>query len=146
MTQTLALSDRFTTLTAPTAARRRFRSAGAIVAGLLATIVLTTAVDIALHSIGVFPPMPQRMSDALFLVALAYRVPLNAFGCYLAGRLAPSAPLRHALALGALGTVLATLGAIAMWQFGPAWYSLANIAVALPCAVLGGKLSQRTCA
>ena len=79
------------------------------------------------------------MSDALFVLALAYRIPLNAFGCFVAARLAPANPMRHALALGSVGCVLATLGAIAMWDCGPAWYSLANIAVALPCAWLGGR-------
>jgi hypothetical protein len=51
--------------------------------------------------------------------------------------------MRHALALGALGVALATVGAIAMWDFGPAWYSLANIAIALPCAWVGGRFSTR---
>jgi hypothetical protein len=51
--------------------------------------------------------------------------------------------MRHALALGALGVVIATLGAIAMWKFGPAWYSLANIAVSIPCAWTGGKIRER---
>jgi hypothetical protein len=28
-----------------------------------------------------------------------------------------------------------------MWEAGPAWYSLAVIGIALPCAWVGGKLA-----
>jgi len=125
-------------------ARRVLRSVGAVFGGLVATFVVTTAVDVALHQTGVFPPMSERMADSLFVLALAYRIPFNTLGCYLAARLAPSNPKCHAYALGFVGTVLATLGAIAMWDCGPAWYSLANIAVALPCAWLGGRLGSRS--
>jgi hypothetical protein len=83
------------------------------------------------------------MADALFVLALAYRIPLNIGGSYVTARLAPSRPLHHALALGVLGVVIATLGAAAMWKLGPAWYSLANIAIALPCAWIGGRLYRR---
>jgi hypothetical protein len=117
---------------APTASSR-WKSVRAVVAGLLATFAVTTVIDVVLHATGVFPPVGRRMSDALFVLALAYRLPLNTAGCYLAACLAPNRPERHALWLGLVGVVLATLGAIAMWDFGPAWYSLANIAAALPC-------------
>jgi hypothetical protein len=116
------------------------RSIRAVFTGLLSTFALTTAVDMALHAAGVFPAFGQPMSDALFVLALAYRIPLNTLGCVLAARLAPARPMRHALALGLVGVGLATLGAVLMWDCGPAWYSLANIAVALPCAWCGGRL------
>lgn len=120
--------------------RSALRSVGAVLAGLVSTFVITTAVDLALHASGVFPPHGQRMADALFVLALAYRIPFNAAGCYIAARLAPARPMRHALALGLVGVALATLGAIVMWELGPAWYSLANIAIALPCAWIGARL------
>ncbi|WP_437339512.1 hypothetical protein [Sorangium sp. So ce394] len=117
-----------------------FRSVGAVLCGLVSTAVLTTVVDLALHASGVFPPHGERMADVLFVLALAYRIPLNAAGCYVAARLAPARPMRHALALGFVGLALATLGAFMMWEHGPAWYSLANIAIALPCAWVGARL------
>lgn len=117
-----------------------WKSVRAVVAGLLATFAVTTLIDVTLHAAGVFPPAGQRMSDSLFVLALAYRLPLNTGGCYLAARLAPNHPERHAFALALVGTLLATLGAIAMWDFGPAWYSLANIAVAVPCAWVATRL------
>jgi hypothetical protein len=75
----------------------------------------------------------------IFVLALAYRIPFNIAGSYVAARLAPTRPMRHALALGVLGLVISTLAAVAMWEPGPAWYSLANIAIALPCAWAGGR-------
>ena len=123
--------------------RLALRSAGAVVGGLLATVVSTMAVDAVFHQTGVYPAGPALMSDALCALSLSYRVVLNAVGCYVAGRLAPANPRRHAFALGAVGCVLATLGAIAMWDCGPAWYSLANVAVALPCAWLGARPFRR---
>jgi hypothetical protein len=129
--------------TTPVTRHRTLRSVGAVLGGLVSTFIVTTAVDIALHALGIFPPMNERMADSLFVLALGYRIPFNVGGSYVAARLAPSRPLRHALALGITGTVIATLGAIALGSLGPAWYSIANIVVALPCAWVGGKLVKR---
>lgn len=135
-----------TTITVPLSApstRRPLRSFGAVLAGLTATFAVTTAMDVALHMTHVYPPFGQRMSDALFALALAYRLPLNAAGSALTARLAPTRPRRHALALGLVGVVLATIGAIAMHDQGPTWYSVANVVVALPCAIAGGRIGER---
>jgi hypothetical protein len=118
------------------------RRIGAVFAGLLAIFVLSTATDVALHATGIFPSWSERMNDALFLLALAYRIVYGVAGCYVTARLAPDRPMQHALALGALGLVVSTAGALAMWDAGPAWYSLAVIAIAMPCAWAGGKLRE----
>ena len=118
------------------------RSVGAVFAGLLVIVVLSTATDAVLHAAGVYPPAPRRMADELFLLATAYRIAFGVLGCYVTARLAPDHPMRHALALGAVGTVLSTAGAAAMWELGPGWYSLAIIAISLPCAWIGGRLHE----
>jgi hypothetical protein len=118
--------------------RRMLRSIGAVLAGLLAIIILSSATDIALHATGVFLPSGQPMADALFLLATAYRIVYRVAGSYLAARLAPDRPMRHALALGVVGLAISTAGAVATWNagpaFGPKWHPLAVIAIALPCA------------
>src|SRR5882672_11609314 len=86
--------------------RRVLRRIGAVLAGLVAIFVLSIATDVALHATGVFPPWEVRMSDALFLLALSYRIVYGVAGCYLTARLAPDRPMLHALALGAVGVVL----------------------------------------
>jgi MFS family permease len=124
------------------------RSIGAIFAGLVAVVALSTLTDTVLESTGVIPP-PQRFTEhnnGHLALALAYRTVFNAFGCWLAARLAPSHPMRHALILGVIGMVLGTLGAIVMWSFGAHWYPIALVATALPCAWIGGKLAERRAA
>lgn len=130
------------TLSQPHAPRRTPRSVGAVIAGLLVIAVLSTAADAVLHATGVYPPFPQRMADELFLLATAYRIAFGVLGCYVTARLAPGRPMRHALALGGIGTVLSTAGAIAMWEYGPGWYSIAIVAISIPCAWAGARLHE----
>jgi hypothetical protein len=122
--------------------RRIFRSIGAVLAGFLVIVVLSIATDEVLHATGVFPPHGQQMSDGLFVLAMAYRIVYGFVGGYITARVAPDRPMQHALVLGAIGLVLSTVGAVVMWDAGPAWYSLAiiAIAIAMPCAWAGGKL------
>ena len=123
---------------------RALRRIGAVLAGLLAVVLLSTATDAVLHATGVFPPAGQPMADALFLMATAYRVVYGVAGGYIAARLAPDRPMTHALALGGVGVVVSIAGAMATWdagpEFGPRWYPLLLIATALPCAWVGGRL------
>jgi surface polysaccharide O-acyltransferase-like enzyme len=123
--------------------RRIGRSIGAVLAGLLAIIVLSIGTDVALHAIGVFPRLGRPMASKLLLLATAYRTVYGVAGSYIAARLAPDGPMRHALALGVVGVALSTAGALATWNkgpaFGPHWYPIALIAIAMPCAWVGGK-------
>ena len=48
-----------------------------------------------------------------------------------------------ALVLGSIGVVLGIAGAIAFGKYGPAWYSVAIIAISLPCAWAGARLARR---
>jgi len=124
-----------------------FRSFWAVFAGLVVTVVLSTAADAALHASGIYPPFGQPMSDALFVLALSYRVVFGIAGCYVAALLASDRPMRHAMILGGIGLLISIAGAVATWgkgpEFGPKWYPIAVIATALPCAWLGGMLRKR---
>ena len=123
------------------------RSIGAVVAGLAAIIITHTGTDAIFHATGVFPPVPTRMSDGLFGLALAYRVAFSIFGCYLTARLAPNRPMFHSLILGLVGTILSIAGAAAAWnrvpEIGPRWYLVALVFTAIPCAWIGGWLRER---
>jgi hypothetical protein len=121
------------------------RSAGAVLAGLLTIFILSLGTDQLFHALGVYPPWGQPMRETgLLILAFSYRLIYDVFGCYLTARLAPKAPMLHALILGGIGTVLATLGAIGMWNFGPNWYPVLLAASALPSAWLGGVLHRLT--
>jgi hypothetical protein len=118
------------------------RSSGAVLAGFLVIAVSTTAIDIVLHAAGVFPPWGQPNPDGPLVLATTYRIICSILGCWLTARLAPSNPMKHALALGVLGIVVGLVGAAATWNadLGGRWYSLVLVAVALPCAWAGGRL------
>lgn len=118
------------------------RSIGALVAGFLAGAGLSLGTDEMLHVAGIYPPWGQPMSDALFLLATAYRILYTVAGSYVMARLAPDQPMRHALVGGIAGFTLSIAGAAATWNrgFGPHWYPIAVAAIAMPCAWVGGKL------
>jgi hypothetical protein len=119
------------------------RSAGAVLAGLIAIFVLSLGTDQVLHSLAVYPPWGQPMREpGLNLLALSYRIVYGVLGSYLTARLAPRAPMRHALILGAIGLGLSTAGAVVgiRMDLGPAWYPILLALTALPCAWAGGAL------
>lgn len=122
------------------------KSVGAICVAFVVVVVLSLGVDQVLHSINFYPPWGQPMYDPVQNgVALGYRLLFNTVGGYVAARLAPHAPMRHALIVGGIGFVLSVLGAVAAinMKMGPAWYPVALAASALPCAWIGGLLRER---
>lgn len=123
------------------------KSAGAVLAGMLAGIILSLGTDELLHLAGVFPPWGQLVNDGPLLLATAYRTTYSVLGSYIAARLAPDRPMGHALALGIVGLILGAAGAAATWNrgpaFGPHWYPVALILLAMPCAWMGGLLHSR---
>jgi hypothetical protein len=135
------------TVRAPKQQRRILRSVGAVLAGLVFVIVITTTTDALMHATGIFPPEGQVMAGSLFLLALAYRTIYGLAGGYVAARFAPQSPIRHAVVLGCIGLLLGTAGTLATWnrgpEFGPKWYAIAVIVSAIPSAWIGGKLVRR---
>jgi NAD(P)-dependent dehydrogenase (short-subunit alcohol dehydrogenase family) len=120
------------------------RSIGAVLAGLIAIVVLSIATDMALRAAGLFPPLGQLMSGGLFLLATAYRTAYGVLGGYLTARLAQSTgkgnrPVAHAVALGVVGLVVGLAGALSTWnkgpEFGPHWYPLALVVLAISALV-----------
>ena len=131
----------------PTPSRHLGRSAGALLLGFLAVVVLSLVTDQILHMLHVYPPWGEPMRDSFQnLLALSYRNVYGIVGGYIPARFAPHHPLRHAMIGGAIGFVLSGAGAIATipMDLGPAWYPIAIWLTALPCAWLGGALYLRT--
>ena len=126
--------------------RRIGRSILAVLVGMVVTIAVTLATDEMLHRIGVFPPWGASMVgfDGALLLATVYRTVYGVLGSYLTAWLAPSRPMGHAMVGGAIGLAVSILGAAVTWNkgpaFGPHWYPLALIVLALPTAWAGGKL------
>jgi hypothetical protein len=124
--------------------KKTFRSIGAILAGFITVFVLSVGTDFILERLGFFPPAnePDAYTWSMLMLALFYRSIYSVAGFYLAATLAPAAPMRHAIVLGIIGTVFATLGAIANWDKSANWYPILLVLVTLPCAWLGGRLVE----
>jgi len=131
----------------PSGSRKVLRRIGAVLGGLVLVVILDVSIDVVMHATGVYPPWLKPMSTSLWLFATAYRMIDGTIGGYVAAWLAPDWPIAHALALGVIGLLLSSAGAIASWsqdpEFGPKWYPLALVVVSLPCACLGGFLRAR---
>jgi hypothetical protein len=120
------------------------QSVWAVIAGVIFIIVVTTLVDIALHMTGVYPPMDQPITDALALLATSYRIIISIAGAALTARLAPEKPMKHAMILGGIGTVLGLIGLAATWNkgLGPVWYPIALAVLAIPQCWAGARVYE----
>jgi len=82
--------------------------------------------------------------DGALGLATVYRTIYGIAASYLIARLAPDRPMQHALVGGFVGLVVSIVGAAATWNkgpaFGPHWYPLALIVLAMPQAWAGGQL------
>jgi len=132
--------------TTGTPPRRLWRSTGAVLCGFVAVVGLSLVTDQVLHTLHVYPPWGEPMyATGLICLALGYRILYGVLGGYVAARLAPRNPMRHALVLGTIGLVVSAAGVIATisTQLGPVWYPVVLALTALPCAWLGGVLYRR---
>jgi hypothetical protein len=124
------------------------KSIGAVLAGALVGIILSLGTDILLRQLHIFPPLSQPMNGArLLALATAYRTIYAVLGAYVTAWLAPSRPMLHAILLGTLGLLASLAGVIATWnnvaEYGPHWYPIALVVLALPPAWLGAWLYER---
>jgi hypothetical protein len=127
--------------------RQLGRSILAVLAGMAAGIAITLITDVLLRKEGVLPPLGERVPDRVLAWVTAYRVIYGVAASYLTAYLAPYRPIAHAMVGGAFGFVASLAGAIATWNAGPAygphWYPVALIILALPQSWLGGWLRAR---
>jgi hypothetical protein len=121
----------------------RFRSVGAVAAGLFANAILAAVADQILVWFGVFPPWGQITYEPVpYVLALTYRTVFGVAGAYITARLAARSPMRHALALGVVGLVLSLAGIVAavVKDVGPVWYPVVLLVITMPAAWLGGRI------
>jgi len=119
-----------------------FRSIGAVLAGFIAVVFLSTITDTVLETNGLMKIPFLDNPWWLILVVAIYRSVYTVAGCYIAASLAANRPMFHALTLGGIGFVIGILSSIATWNSSPAWFSVLLVAPALPCAWLGGRLKS----
>lgn len=122
------------------------RSILAVIAGIIVAAALSIGSDIVMHMLGYFPSLGERAPDGSLAVATIYRTIYGVLGAYLTARLAPRRPMLHVMVLGTLGLIVSIAGAAATWNkgpaFGPHWYPVALIVLALPTAWAGGRARE----
>jgi hypothetical protein len=83
-----------------------------------------------------------RHAGVLLLMQL-YVFVYATLGCWLAARLAPSKPMRHAMVVGWLGLAYNVVGTYFAWGLYPAWSNVLGLLLVMPAAYLGGLLAAR---
>ncbi len=118
-----------------------FKSIGAILAGFALGATLSVATDFLFDKLGIMSMDNfKETSTIIIFIVIFYRFIFNVIGCYLAAKLAPNKPMRHVIIMGVIGTIISILGSFAMWDLAVVWYNIAIILIALPSAIIGGKL------
>jgi len=124
--------------------RHIVKSVGAVLAGVLVGVLLSLGTDSLLRAAGIFPALGQRVADTLLVIATVYRTAYGIVSSYITAWLAPGRPMANVLVLGFLGLAANVLGTVLTWNkgpaFGPHWYPVALIILAVPTAWAGGKL------
>lgn len=120
------------------------RSVWAILAGFILIGVLGFGTDAILRvmSPGSFNEGGGSDNLAILLGQMLYSALYGVVGCYVAARLAPSKPMKHALILGVIGVFAAGAANAALWGHVPAWYVITNVLLVLPLAWLGGRIRE----
>ncbi len=123
------------------------RSIVAVLAGALTGIILSIGTDLAMHAMGYLPALGEPAADGSLMVATVYRTVYGVLSAYLCALLAPGRPMLHAMVLGSLGLAVSIAGAAVTWNkgpaFGPHWYPVALIVLALPTAWAGGRWREK---
>ena len=126
-----------------TVSHARLRSVAAVVAGFATVVALSMGTDAVLHSTGIYPPLDQPQGTWTLVVALIYRTAFTIAGGYVTALLAPRNGLKHAVILGAIGTLFGLLGTVSAWSYGEHWYPIALTVLALPSTTFGGFIRTR---
>lgn len=119
------------------------KSIGAVLAGFIFIGITHTSIDAMLENAGVLPKGNLFAESWLILIVIGYRAIFSIAGCYISAWLAPNYPMRHSLALGTLGAIFGTVGAITMGNLGPVWYGWTLVVISIPIGWLGGKLFEK---
>jgi uncharacterized BrkB/YihY/UPF0761 family membrane protein len=122
--------------------KETLKSIGAVVAGFFALVILSVITDSILEKAGIMKTDPFVENPVwLITIIILYRTIFNTLGCYLAARLAPNKPMKHAIILGVIGVVLTIVGLVVAWDIPPRWYPISLIILTLPASWLGGKMA-----
>jgi hypothetical protein len=118
------------------------RSLWAILAGWILIGILSFGSQQIMHSMSpwAFDSRGGTMNVPMLLLTILLSCCFGIVGCYVAARLAPSSPMKHAMILGVIGLLLSAAGSYVGRDLFPSWYLILNPLLILPLAWIGGRL------
>jgi hypothetical protein len=120
------------------------RSIVAVAAGFFTVMVLSAAADVTFGSLSpnAFDAQGHSRADSALFTKLAYEALFALIAGYVTARIAVRRPFTHALVMGAFVLAGRAFIAVLTWDVAPLWFNLGVLAVILPAALLGAKLSE----
>src|SRR5687767_3217595 len=109
------------------------RSVVAVLAGFFAVMMLGAMADMMLERAALPSPL---------LVKLAYETAFALIAGYITARVGLRKPLQHALFMSVLVLAGRAIIAAMAWDAAPAWFHVGVLALIVPAALLGAKLSE----
>lgn len=118
------------------------RSLVAVVTGFVFIAAASIGTDFAMRAAlpSLFEPDGSTTSVAILLLTIGYVGLYATVGCYLTARLAPRAPMGHALTLGVLGLLFNLVGTWFTWDTAPVWYHVVSLLLVMFWAWIGGQM------
>lgn len=120
------------------------RSVWAILAGFILIGILNFGTDAIMRAMSpwAFNAGGGSNNLTILLVQMLYSAVYGVVGCYVAARLAPSSPMKHALILGVIGLFVAGAANMMLWGHVPSWFVIINVLLIMPLAWFGGRLRE----
>lgn len=125
--------------------KNTLRSIGAVLAGLILSIILSVGIDTILEQTGVFP----HIKDGLFItwqlaLAATYRTLIAVLAGFTTAHLSKTNRARNVKILAIIGLIVNALGIVAGIKLGlgPVWYPIVLTILIVPAVMLGGKLKK----
>ncbi|AMW05271.1 hypothetical protein [Gemmatimonas phototrophica] len=121
-----------------------YRSFFAVFTGFILIALMSIGTDVALQKAlpSLFNADGSTSSVTILVLTVAYVGLYATLGSYLAARMAPAHPMRHAMALGGLGLAFNIAGTVATWTTYPAWYHVVSLLLVMVWAWLGGRARE----
>ncbi|GAB1344882.1 hypothetical protein [Gemmatimonas sp.] len=118
------------------------RSIVAVATGFFLIALLSFGTDFAIRAAmpALFDGEGRTTSVTVLVLTIGYVGLYATIGCYLAARLAPREPMRHALVLGVLGLLFNLIGTWFAWSTAPLWYHAVSLALVMVWAWTGGRM------
>ena len=116
------------------------RSVWAVLSGFILIGLLGFGTHAIMHAMSpwAFDERGGTTNLPILLVQVLYSAVYGVVGCYVAARLAPSIPMKHALTLGVIGMLVVGF----LMAHVPSWYLILNLLLVLPLAWFGGRLRE----